>query len=215
MKYDDLVNSILHEQHFGGSPHEQITGIKRHVTFEEAEESDLISQDEAKAMQNMLNQQIADRRGGKKKSALQMVDTEQLSDTGKQVIAQFEQAVDMYQRGSKIRSEDPSLVQKGPEQEQAVLMKAFGKVDMDYIGWDKSSGLTGAHLYRYPATGSGIVGLPHDKDGFRIEAQMQGDNDDKPPEVVGLYPVDEFDLVNFFAKGSYEPWATIKPGVAD
>lgn len=213
MKYDQLVNDILQEQHFGGSPHEQITGVKRHVTFEETEEADFISQDEAKAMQNMLNQQIAARRGGKKKSALQMVDTEQLSDTGKNVISQFEQAVDMYQQGSMVRSKDPSMVQTGPDKEREVLMRAFGNVEMDYIGWDKGSGNNGAHLYRYPATGAGIVGLPHDKDGFRVEAQIPGDRDDTPPEVIDLYPTDSFDLINFFAKGSHEPWATIQRGV--
>ncbi len=210
MKYDQLVNNILQEQHFGGNPHEQITGIKRHVTFEETEE-DFISQDEAKAMQNMLNQQIADRRGGKKKSALQMVDVEQLSDAGKELINQMDKAVEMYQRGSAIGG-DASLRSLAPEMEDEVIMKAFGKVDLDYIGWDKGSGIGGAHLYRYPATGGGVVGIPHDKDGFRIEAQMEGDRDDAPAEVAGLFPITEYDLVNFFAKGSHEPFHTVIKG---
>lgn len=210
MKYDQLVNSILQEQHFGGNPHEQLTGIKRHVTFEETEE-DFISQDEAKAMQNMLNQQIADRRGGKKKSALQMVDVDQLSDTGKEIIRQMDKAVEMYQRGSAIGG-DASLRSLAPEMEDEIIMKAFGKVDLDYIGWDKGSGLGGAHLYRYPATGGGVVGIPHDKDGFRIEAQMEGDKEDTPPEVAGLFPISEYDLVNFFAKGSHEPFHTVIKG---
>lgn len=214
MKYDDLVNSILHEQHFGGSPFEQKTGVKKHITFEDAQEDaqDFISKQEAKDIQNALNKQIADRRGGKKKSALQMVDPEQLSEQGKQVIAQMHQAVKLYQQGSAIGG-DPSLRSAGHDMENEVLLKAFGGVELDYVGWDKGSGLgTGAHLYRYPATGGGVVGVPHDKDGFRIEAHLEGDQDIDAPEVVDLYPVDRFDLINFFAKGSPHPFTEIVKG---
>jgi hypothetical protein len=38
MAFDDEINRILNETYFGGSPHEQATGIKRHVTFEETDE---------------------------------------------------------------------------------------------------------------------------------------------------------------------------------
>lgn len=212
MKYDQLINNILQEQYFGGSPNEQTTGIKRHVTFEEdADEADNITGDEAKAMQNMLNQSIADRRGSKKKSALQMVEPDELSDAGKEVINQLHQAVELYQQGSAIGG-DASLRERGPEMEDEVIMKAFGRVDLDYIGWDKSSGMKGAHLYRYPATGAGVVGVPHDKDGFRIEAQLEGDKESEPPEVLPLYPIDKLDWVNFFAKGSHEPFHTVVRG---
>ena len=51
-------------------------------------EPDNITGDEAKAMQNMLSQSIADRRGGKKKSALQMVDPDKLSETGREFLEQ-------------------------------------------------------------------------------------------------------------------------------
>jgi len=38
-KFNTLVNQYLNESYFGGSPNEQATGIKKHVTFEESEES--------------------------------------------------------------------------------------------------------------------------------------------------------------------------------
>ena len=44
MSFDDAVNKVLQEQYFGGSPFEQITGIKRHVTFEENHHNPLAKQ---------------------------------------------------------------------------------------------------------------------------------------------------------------------------
>ena len=38
MDFDSEINRILNENYFGGSPHEQASGIKRHVTFEETDE---------------------------------------------------------------------------------------------------------------------------------------------------------------------------------
>ena len=35
MKYDEAINKVLYENYFGGSPYEQATGIKRHITFVE------------------------------------------------------------------------------------------------------------------------------------------------------------------------------------
>jgi hypothetical protein len=208
MKYDQLVNAILQEQYFGGSPNEQTTGIKRHVTFQkEDDQSDNISGDEAKAMQNMLNQSIADRRGGKKKTALQMVNPDKLSDAGKQFLAELDKSADAYKQGSAIGG-DASLRQVAVEIEDAAFVKAFGQAQLDYIGWDNSAGFGGAHLYRYPATGAGITGVPHDKDGFRLEASIEGNKDGAPGEVLDLFPLDQFSIVNLFASGSNDPILT-------
>ncbi len=38
MTFNDLTNKILQEQYFGGSPYEQSTGIKKHVTVTEDDE---------------------------------------------------------------------------------------------------------------------------------------------------------------------------------
>lgn len=211
MKYDELVNNILSEQYFGGSPYEQTTRIKRQVTFEEApemeSEPDNITGDEAKAMQNMLSQSIADRRGGKKKSALQMVDPDKLSEAGREFLEQLHQAADAYKQGSAIGG-DASLREVAVEIEDAAFMKAFGMVELDYVGWDKGSGFGGAHLYRYPATGGGVVGIPHDKDGFRLEAMVESDKEDEPGELLKLFPLDQYSIVNLFATGAPEPILT-------
>lgn len=211
MKYDELVNNILQEQHFGGSPNEQLTGIKRHVTFEESPESeaqgDNISGDEAKAMQDMLNQSIAARRGGKKKTALQMVNTDKLSDAGRQFINELDRSADTYRQGSAIGG-DASLRQVAVDIEDAAFMKSFAQTQMDYIGWDNSAGFGGAHLYRYPSTGAGIQGVPVDKDGFRLEASIEGKKDEHPGDVMSLFPLDQYSVVNLFAVGSDDPILT-------
>ena len=39
-KFYSLVNSILHENYFGGSPHERKSRIKRHITFEDVSDGE-------------------------------------------------------------------------------------------------------------------------------------------------------------------------------
>lgn len=34
MSFDDAINNILKEQHFGGAPFEQLSGVKKHITYE-------------------------------------------------------------------------------------------------------------------------------------------------------------------------------------
>lgn len=204
MKYDQLVNSILQEQHFGGNPHEQLTGIKRHVTFEETEDASLISKDEARAMQNILNQQIADRRGGKKKSTLQMVDLNQMSPAGREFISKLDHSADMYKQGGQVKSPNPQLTSQARDVESEAFRDAFGHAKLDYVGYDHRKG----HEYRYPDVVEGDTGLPYDKDGFRLEAQMEGDPDSRPDVYIDLFPLDQFDVVNLFAKGSSEPIVT-------
>ena len=52
MGFDSEINRILQENYFGGSPYEQATGIKRHITFEET--------DEEKARKDFLKAQDQD-----------------------------------------------------------------------------------------------------------------------------------------------------------
>ena len=210
MKYDQLVEDILREQYFGGSPYEKASGIKKHMTFEEAPEvaeDEFVTGDEVKAMQKALAQGIADRRGGKKKSALQLVDPENLSPAGQEFLDKLHQAAEMYKQGSAIGG-DASLREVAVDVEDEAFMRSFGNCELDYIGWDKSSGFGGAHLYRYPATGAGIEGIPHDKDGFRLEAMIEGEKEDHPGETIALFPLDQFGVVNLFAKGAAEPIVT-------
>jgi hypothetical protein len=207
MKYDELVNSILTEQYFGGSPYEKATRLKTHLNLEEPE-ADNISGSEAKAMQDILNKSIEDQRGGKKKSALQMVDPNQLSPAGRNFLEKLFQSSELYKQGSKIGG-NPEL--RGDVQadiEDEAVESTFGMVELDYIAWDKQEGFNGAHVYRYPPSGPGIVGLPHDKDGFRIDAAVASERDDIPGETLPLYPLDQFDYVNIFAKGSAQPIVT-------
>jgi len=210
MKYDELVNNILQEQYFGGSPYERASGIKKQITFEEApevEEADLVTGDEVKAMQRALAAGIQDRRGGKKRSALQLVDPENLSPAGQEFLNKLHQSADLYKQGSAIGGQ-ADLRSTAVDVEDEAFMHSFGRTELDYIGWDKGSGFSGAHLYRYPATGSGVEGIPHDKDGFRIEAMIEDEKEDHPGETLELFPLDQFEVINLFAKGAAEPILT-------
>ena len=97
MKYDQLIDKYLKEAYFGNP-----------VAEAEDEEMDNITGDEAKAMQDMLNQTIAQQRGGKKKSALQMVDPNQLSPEGREFLGKLMKSTELYQQGSATRG-DPEL----------------------------------------------------------------------------------------------------------
>ena len=204
MKYDQLVNKLLTEAHFGGSPYEQATGIKRHInTEEEEQEMDNISGAEAKAMQDMLNQTIAQQRGGKKKSALQMVDANQLSPEGREFLETLIKSTELYQQGSAIGGDKTLRGDIQLDMEDDALRDTFGSVELEYIGKEREKS---PHEFRYPSPGEGDVGVPHDKDGFRIEAQIDGDFD--PDGPVALYPLDRFDVVRWFGKGGPLPIAT-------
>lgn len=205
MKFDQAVEKILQENYFGGSPHEQQSRVKRHTgVTEDEQEHDFINPDEVKAMQKMLNQGIEARRGGKKKSSLQMVDVNQLSPAGREFISKLDHAADLYKQGSAIGG-DGALRSQAADVENEAFRETFGQTKLDYVGYDRGAG----HLYRYPDVGSDSeAGIPHDKDGFRLEAQMEGDPDVKPDVYIDLFPLDQFDVVNLFAKGSPEPIVT-------
>jgi hypothetical protein len=170
------------------------------------DESEFITPDEVKAIQKSMP---------KKPSALQRVDKNQLSPAGRDFIAKIEHAVDMYQQGSKIGG-DAELRTSQMEFETQALEDTFGNTQLDYVGWDRgegrqASGQRGSHMYRYPNVAGGdhpASGVPYDKDGFRIEAQLSANREDDVPELINLYPLDQFEVVNFFAKGSDDPFLT-------
>lgn len=196
MKYDQLIDKYLKEAYFGGDQ----------LAEAENEEMDNITGAEAKAMQDMLNQTIAQQRGGKKKSALQMVDPNQLSPDGREFLATLMKSTELYQQGSAIKG-DPEL--RGDIQldmETNALKDNFGDVELEYIGFEGQDGQGGHHAFRYPSPVEGEAGLPFDKDGFRIEAQMS--SEDEPDALTPLYPLDKFDVVNWFGRGSPLPIAT-------
>ena len=196
MKYDQLIDRYLKEAYFGSSP----------VAEAEDEEMDNITGDEAKAMQDMLNQTIAQQRGGKKKSALQMVDPNQLSPEGREFLATLMKSTELYQQGSATRG-DPEL--RGDIQldmEKDALKDRYGEVELEYVGFEGQDGQGGHHAFRYPSPVEGQVGNAYDKDGFRIEAQMSGD--EEPDPLTPLYPLDKFDVVNWFGRGGPLPIAT-------
>ena len=58
-KFDSLINSILHENYFGGSPYERKTRIKRHITFEDSGPGSNLPRDYDKRVKS-INQQIED-----------------------------------------------------------------------------------------------------------------------------------------------------------
>lgn len=211
MKFDQAVNKILHENYFGGSPAEQQSGIRRHVgVAEDEQEHDFMSPDEVKQMQNMLNKGIEDRRGGKKKSNLQLVDPNQLSPAGREFVSKLDHAAEMYKQGSAIGG-NAALREKARDFEDQAFQEAFGQTSMDYVAWDRGEGFGGSHVYRYPNVSGGenkAVGIPHDKDGFRLECQSSANKDDDIPEEVPLFPLDQWEVVNLFAKGSPEPILT-------
>jgi hypothetical protein len=192
MKYDQLVEQYLKKSYFGDSVNEE-------------EEPDNITGAEAKAMQDMLNKTIEMQRGGKKKNALQMVDVNQLSPAGREFLETLIKATELYQQGSKIKG-DPEL--RGDIQldmESNALKKMFGDVRLEYVGRERK-GKTVQHAFRYPSPIEGDVGVPFDKDGFRIEAQVSGDIDSESD--TALYPLDQFDVVNWFGKGGPLPIST-------
>ena len=209
MKFDNTVNKILKENYFGGSPNQQQTRVKRHVGVSEDEKDDeFFTGDEVKDIQKALGDSISARRGGKKKSNLQMVDPNMLSPAGREFIAQLDHAAELYKQGSAIGGK-AELRTQGVDVEDQAFDKVFSHTSLDYVGWDRGSGFNGAHLYRYPnVAGNDSVGIPHDKDGFRIEAQMERDRDDEPSSSIELFPLDQFDVVNLIAKGSPEPVLT-------
>ena len=205
MKFDQAVDKILQENYFGGSPNERQTRVKRHTgVSEDEQEKDFISPDEVKAMQKMLNQGIEDRRGGKKKSNLQMVDLNQLSPAGREFISKLDHSADMYKQGGQVKSPNPQLTSQARDVESEAFRETFGQTKLDYVGYDERDG----HIYRYPDVVEGQTGLAYDKDGFRLQAQMDGDHDEQPDVYIDLFPLDQFDVVNLFAKGSPEPIVT-------
>ena len=203
-KYDNLVNQYLTESYFGGSPYNRSSGLKTHVdgkrqlANEEEDEKDFLSAAEVKAIQSAHP---------KKRSSIQQVDKNQLSPAGRELMDKVLNSVDMYQRGSAIKG-DASLRTSQLELEDNALEDAFGSTTMDYVAWDKSEGYNGAHVYRYPNSASHL-GVPYDKDGFRVEVHSPADRTDELPEEAPLYPLDQWDIVNFFAKGSNDPF-TVK-----
>lgn len=207
MTYDQLVDSILRENYFGGSPYEKTSGLKTHLTTEDETEADFMNKDEVKDIQRAVNTSIADRRGGKKKSALQMVDPNQLSPSGREFLEKLHHAADLYKQGSAIGG-DAELRLQAVDFEDQAFEETFDKTELDYVGWDKASGFHGAHLYRYPNVTAGESGIPHDKDGFRIEALIEADPDQKPGEQLQLFPLNQYNVANLFAKGAAEPIVT-------
>lgn len=198
-QYDNLVNRILTENHFGGSPYNRSTRLKTHID-EAEDEGDFLTPAEVKAIQQSVP---------KKPSAIQRVDRNQLSPAGREFIAKIDHAVDMYQQGSKIGGK-AELRTSQMEFETQALEDTFGNTQLDYVGWDRGAD-KGSHLFRYPNVAGDdhpSAGVPYDKDGFRIEAQMKSAKDDDIPELINLYPMDQFDVVNFFAKGSDDPFLT-------
>jgi len=212
MKFDQAVNNILHENYFGGSPAEQSSGIRRHVgVTEDEQESDFMSKDEVKQMQNMLNKGIEDRRGGKKKSNLQLVDPNLLSPSGREFIAKLDHAAEMYKQGGQIRSPNPELTSQAADFEDQAFQESFSQVQLDYVAFDRGEGFGGAHVYRYPNVAGGEnqqSGMPHDKDGFRLMCQSTANKGDDTPEALPLFPLDQWEVVNLFARGSEEPILT-------
>lgn len=198
-QYDNLVNRILTENHFGGSPYNRTTRLKTHID-EAGDEDEFLTPDEVKAIQQSIP---------KKPSAIQRVDKNQLSPSGREFLAKIEHAVDMYQQGSKIGG-DASLRTSQMEFEDQALQDTFGNTQLDYVGWDRGVD-RGAHLFRYPNVAGDdhpAAGVPYDKDGFRIEAQIKNSKEADIPDMINLYPLDQFDVVNFFAKGSDDPFLT-------
>jgi hypothetical protein len=198
-KYDQLVNKLLGESYFGGSPYNRSSGLKTHID-EAEDDGEFLTPDEVKAIQQSIP---------KKPSALQRVDKNQLSPAGREFFAKIEHAVDMYQQGSKIGG-DAELRTSQMEFEDQALQDTFGNTQLDYVGWDRGVD-RGAHLFRYPNVAGDdhpAAGVPYDKDGFRIEAQMKEAKDADIPELINLYPLDQFDVVNFFARGSDDPFLT-------
>ena len=212
MKFDQAVDKILHENYFGGSPNERETRVKRHVgVTEDEQEADFMNKDEVKNIQKMLNTGIEDRRGGKKKSSLQLVDVNQLSPAGREFIAKLDHAADMYKQGGQIRSPNPELTSQARDFEDVAFEEAFGQVQLDYVAFDRGEGFGGAHVYRYPNVAGGEnqqKGMPHDKDGFRLMCQSTANKDDDTPEELSLFPLDQWEVVNLFARGSEEPILT-------
>ena len=208
MKFDQAINKILQENYFGGSPYERATGERTHTRVSEDEQGEFISGSEAKAIQKALGDTISARRGGKKRSNLQMVDPNQLSPAGREFIAKLDHAADMYKQGSAIGG-NAELRTQAVDLEDQAFADGFSQTRLDYVGFDRGSGFKGAHLYRYPNTaGDDHRGIPFDKDGFRIEAMMEQSADDEPMNDIELFPMDQFDVVNLFAKGSDEPILT-------
>ena len=85
MNFDDHINKILNEAYFGG-PAEKMSGIKRHVTFEDAA-ADTYSSSEVKAMQDLADAAAAFQT---------KVDTEALADRGKKLIEFLDKARSIY-----------------------------------------------------------------------------------------------------------------------
>jgi len=177
MKYNELVDSILQEQYFGGSPYERASGTKKHITFEEnitgdarldaeqdfAEDQPVElgvgNQDDrdnaiatAAEVEQTLDSYIKTWQGSdkKKKSALdKALDVvHTLSERGQQFLWSLLANKTKYQEGGKIRSPNPEFTKLSGEWDEKDFANLFA--DAVLVHDPETDFDQGRWTYKYP-----------------------------------------------------------------
>jgi hypothetical protein len=127
MTFDDSVNKHLHESYFGGvrhygpSPHERLTGVKRQVTFEDIDDEELLRNPE-KYMAKLATQRAKFEREH---------DIASISDQGNLFLSLMKMLDDIYSEGggvgtaSKVKRVIPSSLKN------VFFQAEYGDTDLD------------------------------------------------------------------------------------
>ena len=125
MTFDESVNNILHENYFGGSPHERMSGIKRHVTFEDAdEESKDILQDPEKYMSKLATQ---------RRQIEKQYDSTRISEQGQQLLAIMKYLDEQYSIGGGVGTGSKVKRVLASELKSLFFQAEYGTQDIDNL----------------------------------------------------------------------------------
>jgi hypothetical protein len=145
-KFDDFIHNILEEAYFGGSPYERLSGIKKHVTFEEEAESDentpVESDEESmediiKKVQATQSQQMDDLFKSDKKDSVEDKDIDKESS----IKSQIRDVISDDDFLSKIHVEESENRTRsaGQESEEHIYSK-FKHSSLEKVGDDRANG---------------------------------------------------------------------------